>query len=172
MRKLIISVCLAAICICSAYSQKWNNYLQLSVGTGYLMDELDPLLRFEYGKSYKWLDIAAALEYANIYNHNTNRNTLYNSLILNVKIDIIRIFTESRHSFKLGTGAGVGAAIPQWHKVSDDYPDSGIFSLYSVTANYEYRITDKIWLGAFFNNNISNGFLGLCHLGLNIRRNF
>lgn len=172
MKKLII-ICVVSTFISSAFAQKWENYFLFGVGTGYLMDadiNDTPLLQFEYGKTYKWLDVGAALEYA----YYSSVDHKYYSLVLKTKFDVIRMFSKnSRHSFKLGTGVGIGTKnLYNWH---DDIPydhSQVIYKLHSVSASYEYNIVDNVALGAFFNNYIDETFFGLHYLGLSVKCNF
>lgn len=125
-----------------------------------------PFLLFEYGKSYKWVDIAAALEYARYYKEN------YLSLTLKTKADFVKMFrTDSRHSFKLGIGMGIGTT--KFKDLYNSYDGPGHnYVLFSTMASYEFKIVDKTWLGVFFNNYSDDTFLSLNYLSLSIRRNF
>ena len=175
MKKLII-ICVISTFTNSVFAQKWENYLQLGVGTGYLVNadiNDTPFLQFEYGKTYRWLDIGAALEYAN----SSTYNNKYCSLVLKTKFDVVRMFSKnSHHSFKLGTGVGIGTAnLDNWYEIPYNHSQkysSANYTLYSVMASYEYKIADKTSLGVFFNNYTSDTFFGLHYLGLCIRRNF
>ena len=147
MKRTIFIAFLVTLCIDNSYSQKWDSYLQFGIGTGYLMDadiHDTPLLQLEYGKTYKWFDIAAALEYAQTYNKYTYMNKRYLSLLVKTKFDIVRMFTEgSRHAFKLGVGAGIGTTnLYAWHNIPDN-PAPANYILSSVMASYEYRLANK-----------------------------
>lgn len=175
MKKLFI-LCILATLISHVAAQKWKNYFQLGVGTGYLMnaDTKDtPFLQFEYGKTYKWLDVGVALEYAN----SSTYNNKYNSLVLKTKLDIIRMLCEnSRHSFKCGIGTGIGFRnVNNWYESTYTQPqenNSSVYRLHSVSASYEYQIVDNISVGTFFNNYTGESFFGLHYLGLSARYNF
>jgi hypothetical protein len=174
MKKTIIIIALTIVSIHAAYTQKWENYFQFGVGTGYLKDANindSPLLLFEYGKTYKWIDFVVALESANTASYDNQ----YVSLILKTKFDFVRMFFEnSRHSFKLGTGVGIGTTnFHQWYDIPDNISHySANYTLFSVMASYEYEIANKTSLGVFFNNYPSHYFFGLHYFGLSIRRNF
>ena len=105
-------------------------------------------------------------------------------LMLNARIDIIKFFTaNSRHALKIG--GGLGYAIEQ-HVESQRFPydstldysldaNSTYCHLYvqnknlwtgALRASYEFDITPKLTLGAFF-----RGSYMPC-IGLSIRRNF
>jgi hypothetical protein len=171
MKKVIIILIFCVFISSNVNSQKWENYFQFAIGTGYMIDaNIDdtPLLLFEYGKSYKWLDVVTALEYAHFRND-------FLSLVLKTKFDFIRMFTEnSRHSLKLGVGVGVGTTMFMWYDIPDNNLQHSVnYILSSAMASYEYAIANKTSLGIFFNNYISfDTFLGLYYVGLSIRRNF
>jgi hypothetical protein len=170
MKKIILTLIVLTFATSSTFSQKWENYLQFNVGTGYLMDANfsdTPLLQFEYGKTLNWFDLALALEYANTSTYGGE----YTSLLLKTKFDIVRMFVQnSKHSFKLGLGAGIGTTeLGSWHNSeSKGY----LYSITSTNASYEYEISGKTWLGLFFNNYPEDIFFGLNYLGLSIRHNF
>ena len=175
MKKTIILALLIAMNITLANAQEWKQYFQFGIGTGYLMDaniKDSPLLQFEYGRSYKWLDLSAVVESAREYDKSSNSGTNYVSLNLKTKFDIVRMFAkDTRHSFKLGTGLGIGATkLSNWYDLPDD--DSSIFKVSSVMASYEFRIVEKTWLGVFFNNYTDDTFFGMHYLGLSVRYNF
>ncbi len=176
MKKIILTLVVLTCVANSTYSQKWENYFQFGVGTGYLMDadmNDTPFLTLEYGKTYKWFDLAGAIEYAPEYNKYTCETKRFISLVVKTKFDIVRMFTEnSHHSFKLGTGIGVGSSNFTHWRHNDDVQLSANYFLNSVMASYEYKIVDKTWLGLFFNNYTEDNFFGLHYLGLSIRHNF
>jgi|GEM_PF-677354 hypothetical protein len=178
MKKKTLITTVLLICINSIYSQNWKSYFQFGVGTGYLNDadiRDSPYLMIEYGKTYKWIDIAGALEYAPEYNKYSNNTKKFISLIVKTKLDVVRMFVEdSPHSFKLGMGIGIGTTnLYHWRNVPDNNiveSNASLYYLNSVMASYEYRISEKTSLGVFFNNYTENNFFGLHNLGLSVRR--
>ncbi|GHV58144.1 hypothetical protein FACS1894182_09110 [Bacteroidia bacterium] len=91
---------------------------------------------------------------------------------LNVKVDLIQLFiSNSRHAFKIGCGYGVEFVedinsydesvdnITWWYHISRGWTGTG-------KATYEFAITPKISLGAFYYYGVGDAY------GLSIRRNF
>lgn len=174
MKKIIIVVLLISTSINFVSAQDWKNYFQFGVGTGYLMDadiNDTPFVQFEYGRTYKWLDLTAALEYARDHDKYENISDIYLSLTLKAKVDLVRVFKDDlRHSFKLGTGFGIGTIdFNNWYYSPNE---SNFYTLLPFMASYEYKITEKMWLGLFFNDYISDTFFGLNYLGINVRYDF
>ncbi|MDR1516835.1 MAG: hypothetical protein LBS52_01830 [Dysgonamonadaceae bacterium] len=119
------------------HSQNWQDYVQFGAGVGmsWMGDEYGALLRAEYGKTYKWLDLSLSLSYESemdAYNANSHlhirpeypeenniskgvvNNDVSVSLSFNAKIDVVRLFTEnSNHSFKVGGGIGCEHSMEQ-----------------------------------------------------------
>ena len=169
MKKTILTLFVLTCVANSTYSQKWENYFQFGVGTGYLMDANfsdTPLLQYEYGKTLNWFDLVVAIEYANSQTFKDE----HISLLVKTKFDLVRIFApDARHSVKLGVGSGIGT-----NKLEDWYDNEGnsyLYSISSLMASYEYKLVDKTWLGVFFNNYPDDNFFGLHYVGISVRRN-
>jgi hypothetical protein len=193
---IILSLLLSSKCM----AQDWGNYVQIGAGSGTLRDGNTSayFLQFEYGKIYKWLDFGLSLDYANdldpsrseywyllaytdpnylspdgtvhIFSGENFEGTISTSLNFNVKLDIIRIFTEnSRHALKVGFGYGIEffeIVSGQYDIVGTDswkYQGNYYFDKLNLLASYEFDITDKIAFGLFYNN---------YNVGLSLRRNF
>lgn len=173
MKKLLIISLLIAVIPNFLAAQ--TNYFQFGIGTGYLMDantKDSPLLQFEYGKNYKWFDITVAFESANTHDKYKNSYETYNSIFVKTKFDLVRMFlADTRHSVKVGVGKGIGTA--GLKNFYDDLEPLKLYSITNVLASYEYKITDKIWLGAYGSVYPHDSFFGGMHyVGLTVRRAF
>jgi len=190
---MILAVVLAAVDFAEA--QKWQDYVQFGAGVGLSWgDDYGALLRAEYGKTWKWLDLSLSMTYEsemnsynersyihvrqenNFYISNNGVNDVSVSLSFNAKMDMVRLFTEdSKHSFKIGGGIGCEHSMSQ--SASKDTPngldnwdighDSTIALLPILWVGYDYLIAKKTALGAFF----YGGHYSPC-IGLSLRRNF
>jgi hypothetical protein len=176
MKRIILLISVFSIIVFNAFTQKWEKYFSLGVGTGYLMNANisdSPQFLFEYGKTTNWLDFSAAIEYCNSETYNNN----FLSLVFKTKFDLIGAITvNSPHSFKIGAGVGVGTLnFSPWIDILNSDTNtkkSGNYFLSSILASYEYRIFKKTSLGVFYNNYTEDVFFGLHYLGFNLRRYF
>jgi hypothetical protein len=91
---------------------------------------------------------------------------------LNARIDLIKLFVpDSRHAFKVGGGGGIEFVENVWSHYESK--DLSAWSLHftrgwsgNVKVLYEYALTPKLSLGAFYLLEFGEDF------GLSIRRNF
>lgn len=95
------------------------------------------------------------------------------ALVVKGKIDFVRLFTDnSRHAFKIGFGTGVGFEMRTFTASPDYDMDKSPFAITPAMLSYEYRVADKTYLGAYFNNYPDGNFFGFINAGLSVRRNF
>lgn len=175
MKKIAIILLTAMLHTGYIAAQDWNKSIKLSIGTGYLSDasfQDTPLITLELAHSYKWLDLAYSLDY-----WHSSANSFDLSINFKPKVDIVKIFAEdSKHSLKMGVGLGLGISneIYEWYEVPSIATDTetALFYKKSVMAGYEYKVCNKTWVGAFFENYISDTFFGKYFVGLSIRRDF
>ncbi len=177
MKKIAIILLTAMLYTSYIAAQDWNKSIKLSIGTGYLSDaslEDTPLITLELAHSYKWLDLAYSLDY-----WHSSANNLDLSINFKPKVDIVKIFAEdSNHSLKMGVGLGLGISsnkVYEWYEVPTSVTadtKTVLFYKNSVVASYEYRVCNKTWVGAFFENYTSDVFFGKYFVGLSIRRDF
>ena len=173
IRRIVPIVAVLFYSIGYIYGQENKTYLLLGVGTGYLMDgnlATTPIAMLELGKSYRWIDVVASIESENEYNGNTSM-----SINVKTKFDIIRMIkSDLRHSFRLGIGKGIGTTIyyKWWNSIPTNDIEGKKSFLYThtmLTANYEYNLVDKLWVGAFFQDYISRDFFGKYYIGISLR---
>ncbi len=192
MRKILLSILFLTAFLYSS-AQFYNPYIQLEGGFP-LNQKYAGVLCFEFGTSYKWLDLGIALDYESdsffeSYNgeiyilKDAGRNPIIsgdgfnyfeNNLIQIVtSVDIIRLFLkESRHAFKIGGGFGIGRYQETWstryfqdETVEYNLRSSSGFSYAgSLKASYTYAISNKFSAGVFI------GGSNYPSIGLRLRR--
>ncbi|MDR1652137.1 MAG: hypothetical protein LBS01_00525 [Prevotellaceae bacterium] len=181
---------------CSAVAQKLESYVQFSLGhslnekNSYMLQAeygktykwLDVGLSLDYesaftaGSSHRAIITVRNDGSADFIKPQKDfSNTLSVKLSLNARVDLIKLFVKnSKHSFTIG--GGLGYRLHQLTNCKSEYLNSDIdYALSSQTeyewfgsirASYEYAITQKLRLGAFFYGS------EIPALGMSIRRNF
>ncbi|MDR0505714.1 MAG: hypothetical protein LBH32_02695 [Dysgonamonadaceae bacterium] len=176
----------------SVFSQNLQSFVQFEYGIGENSYKNASIWRGEYGETWKWLDVSLSVSYESPYGNNSyyvydnfDVNTPVSlphggdfsfaatTFSLNVRIDIIRLFTtNSRHAFKVGCGLGYEFSYEYYRShYGRDYEvliDNDEQFVIAPRASYEFAITPKYTVGAFLN---MSSFLSNA-VGLSIRRNF
>lgn len=170
MKKVVIIAMVCLIGIPSVFARNPNTFFKLSLGTGYLMDakiEDTPLIMFEFGKNYNWLDLSVSLDYV-------NRSLelpygvvdAYPRLTGGIKsnVDFIKMFFgDTRHALKLGAGIGLSYSGKYDFNSQLESPNKRIPVVLacSLLLGYEFRVTDNSWIGPFFTMSSSGNYVGL-----------
>jgi len=193
MRKILLSVLFLTAFLYSS-AQFYNPYIQLEGGFP-LNQKYAGVLCFEFGTSYKWLDLGIALDYESDsffeqYNgeiyifKDAGHNPLIqevgfyyfenNSLQIVTNVDIIRLFfKESRHAFKIGGGFGIARYQETWS--TRDFIESSLadYTLKSSSKNGFAGSLKASYTYAISNKFSAGVFIGgstFPSIGLRLRR--
>jgi len=144
MRKILLSILFLTAFLFSS-AQFYNPYIQFEGGIP-LNQKYAGMLCFEFGTSYKWLDLGIALDYESDSFFKEYNGEIYifkdaghqpliqdlefnyfenNSLQIVTSVDILRLFLkESRHAFKIGGGYGIARFKDTWS--TRNFPESSL----------------------------------------------
>jgi hypothetical protein len=178
------------VSVAQTHAQDCTDYVQFGTDFGLIYPGL--LIRGEYGKTWKWLEVGLSMTYETDRASNTTRSatlpiragghtsnlpidyvdiTNSASLSLHAGVDLIWFFsTQSRHALKVG--AGLGHEFYARMTQSNDGRNYSVSMenklniLPSFQASYAYAITPRLAVGAFC---LYGRFFP--SLGLSIRRN-